>query len=147
MKRDGGLPSIVLAQSGSFADLFAIQPRSGHGHIAAQRQEPEPTKESASFALVSDAHCILVGGHGSDHHRLRPMFTHETFRRTIAATQVVVEVDEERRIKKEHQAADCFRCACNFREVSSSSAVTAVLPWPNSASSDSRAAPIVSAGS
>ena len=47
--------------------------------------------------------------------------------------------------RKKYQGQD-FCWACSWRDVSSSLAVTAVLPPPNSASRRSRALPIVSAG-
>ncbi len=64
----------------------------------------------------------------------------------VFAPQLIVEVDQEVGVKEQHYRVS-FRAACSLREVSSSSAVTAVLPLPNSDSRSARAAPIVSAGS
>lgn len=111
MERDGRLPRFVLAQPTPFRDLFAVESGGRHRHVAAQRQKPKPAKEPASLAFVANPDGVFIGGNRRDDHRLAAVLAHESLRRPIATPQVVVEVDQERRVEQEHQLANCFRRA------------------------------------
>ena len=100
MERYGGLPRVVFSKAKPLGNLFAIDSRGGHCHVATQRQEPESPEEPARLAFVADTDGVFIGGNRRNDHRLGAMLAHEPSRRTIASPQVVVEVDEKRRIEQ-----------------------------------------------